>query len=95
MTAKVDFDVEEMEMTPSTPGFVEEVLVVENMGTMSMPEPEIPGIKKTYAHAKNVETVKWRPKTRPTNKLHLNMKQLLNPRIQEEKMIEIEEYSSK
>ena len=80
-TTKDDLDVEEMEMTPSTPGFVEESSVVESMVTMSMPKPEIPIIKKTYAHVRNVEIVKWQPKTRPTNKIHLNMKKLLNPRL--------------
>ena len=30
----------------------------------------------------------------PTNKFHLNTRKILNPRIQEENTIEIEEYSS-
>ena len=58
-----------------------------------MLEPKFPVIKKTYAHIRNTEIVKWRPKIEPTNKFHLNMKKLLNPKLQEEKMIEIEEYS--
>ena len=92
--AKVDSDAEEMEITPSTPGFVEEVSVKESMGTMSLQHPETPVIKNTYAHAKSFETTKWRPKTRLTNKLHLNMKKMLNPNLQREKLIEIEESSS-
>ena len=35
----------------------------------------------------------WRPKTRPKNKLRLNMKKLLNPKLAEKKIIVIE-YSS-
>ena len=35
----------------------------------------------------------WRPKTRPKNKLRLNMKKLLNPKL-DEKKITIIEYSS-
>ena len=74
---KKDLDLEEMEMTPSTPGFVEKDSVVESMGTMSMPELEIPIIKKTYAHVRNVEIVKWWPKTRHINKIHMNMKNMI------------------
>ena len=90
VNAKVNSDTEEMEMTSSTPGFLEENLVVEIMGTMSIIELDIPVIKKTYARVRNVETIKWRPKTIPRNKLQLNMKKLINPRLQEENMIEIE-----
>ena len=35
----------------------------------------------------------WRPKTRPKNKLRLNMKKLLNPKLAKEKVTVIE-YSS-
>ena len=91
--AKAYLNVEEMEMTPSTPGFVEEASAVESQGTTNIPGLEVPVIKNTYAHAKNNEAVKWKPKTRPTNKFHLNMKKLLNPKLQEEQMIEIEESS--
>ena len=39
----------------------------------------------------------WRPKTRPKNKLRLNMKNLLNPKLAKEKitMIDSEDSSSK
>ena len=50
---------------------------------ISIPEPESPVIKKTYSHLKNIEIVKWGPKTGPTNKFHLNMKTILNPKLQE------------
>ena len=40
-----------------------------------------------------VEAV-WRPKTRPKNKLRLNMKKLLNPRLAEKKVTVIEDSSS-
>ena len=93
MDAKVDSNAEKMVMTPSTLGLIEEISVMESMGTTSMLEPEFPGIKKTYARIRNVETVKWRPKTRPKKKFHLNLKRLLNPGLQEEKMIGIEESS--
>ena len=36
----------------------------------------------------------WRPKTRPNNKLRLNMKKLLNPKLDEEKVTVIEDSSS-
>ena len=60
---------------------------MESMGTMSISEHEFQVIKKTYARIRDVETVKCRPKTRPTNKFHLNMKILLNPRLQEERRL--------
>ena len=37
----------------------------------------------------------WRPKTRPKNKLRLNMKKLLNPKLAKEKVTMIEDSSSK
>ena len=37
----------------------------------------------------------WRPKTRPKNKLRLNMKKLLNPKLVKEKVTLIEDSSSK
>ena len=36
----------------------------------------------------------WRPKTRPKNKLRLNMKKLLNPKLAEKKITGIEDSSS-
>ena len=36
----------------------------------------------------------WRPKTRPKNKLRLNMKKLLNPKLTKEKVTLIEDSSS-
>ena len=38
--------------------------------------------------------VGWRPKTRPKNKLRLNMKNLLNPKLAQEKITVIENSSS-
>ena len=38
--------------------------------------------------------VVWRPKTRPNNKLKLNMKKLLNPKLAEKKITVIEDSSS-
>ena len=37
---------------------------------------------------------RWRPKTRAKNKLTLNMKKILNPRIMKEKITVIEDSSS-
>ena len=36
----------------------------------------------------------WRPKTRPKNKLRLNMKKLLNPKLAHKKITVIEDSSS-
>ena len=36
----------------------------------------------------------WRPKTRPRNKLRLNMKKLLNPKLNKERVIVIDDSSS-
>ena len=36
----------------------------------------------------------WRPKNRPKNKLRLNMKKLLNPKLVEKKITVIEDSSS-
>ena len=36
----------------------------------------------------------WRPKTRPKNKLKLNMKKLLNPKLAQKKITVIEDSSS-
>ena len=36
----------------------------------------------------------WRPKTRPKNKLRLNMKKLLNPKLAKKKITVIEDSSS-
>ena len=36
---------------------------------------------------------RWRPKTRAKNKLRLNIKKILNPKLAKEKVIAIEEYS--
>ena len=36
----------------------------------------------------------WRPKTRPTNKLRLNMKKLLNPRLNTKKVTVLDDISS-
>ena len=38
--------------------------------------------------------VVWRPKTRPKNKIRLNMKKLLNPKLAQKKIIVIEDSSS-
>ena len=37
----------------------------------------------------------WRPKTRANNKLRLSMKKLLNPKLAKEKIIVIEDSSSR
>ena len=37
----------------------------------------------------------WRPKTRAKNKLRLNMKKLLNPRLMKDKITVIEDSSSR
>ena len=37
---------------------------------------------------------KWRPKTRAKNKLRLNMKRILNPKLRKEKITMIEDSSS-
>ena len=36
----------------------------------------------------------WRPKTRPRNKLRLNMKKLLNPKLNKERVTVIDDSSS-
>ena len=41
-----------------------------------------------------VEEVKWRPKTRVKNKLRLNMKNILNPKLRNEKVTMIEDSSN-
>ena len=38
--------------------------------------------------------VGWRPKTRPENKLRLNIKKLLNPKLDQKKITVIEDSSS-
>ena len=38
--------------------------------------------------------VGWRPKTRPKNKLSLNMKKILNPKLVQEKITIVEDSSS-
>ena len=81
--------VEEMEGTVSSPSIVEE----EN-GTTSLQQLETLVIKKTYARFKGSEETSWRQNTRPTNKLRLNMKNILNPKWQKEKFIEIDEFAS-
>ena len=57
-------------------------------------EPISREIKKTYSRLKNTKAVKWRPKTRPSNKFHLNMKKILNLNFKKEGTIEIEESTS-
>ena len=47
--------------------------------------------KKYLVH---IEEIKWRPKTRAKNKLRLNMKRILNPKLKEEKITVIEDSSS-
>ena len=37
--------------------------------------------------------LKWRPKTSAKNKLRLNMKRILNPKLKKEKITVIEDYS--
>ena len=73
-----------MEVTISSSSILEE----ENR-TTSLQQPENPVIIKTYAWL-----MSWRQKSRPTNKLHLNMKKILNPKWQKEKLIEIDEFTS-
>ena len=36
----------------------------------------------------------WRPKTRPRNKLRLNMKKLMNPKLNKERVTMIDDSSS-
>ena len=40
-----------------------------------------------------IEEIKWRPKTRDKNKLKLNMKRILNPKLNEENITIIEDSS--
>ena len=61
--AKANSDAKEMVTTAITPGFVEEISVVESMGTTSVPETKSPEIKKNYSQLRNTEDVRWRPKT--------------------------------
>ena len=49
---------------------------------------------RTYGRVKISEATTWIQKTRPTNKLRLNMKKILNPEWQKEKLIEIDESTS-
>ena len=48
---------------------------------------------KTFKMLGEIASV-WRPKTRPRNKLRLNMKKLLNPKLSKEKLTVIDDYSS-
>ena len=80
--------------TPKTASLAEEISVVESMGTTSVPEPKSPEIKKTFSQLRNTEAIRWRPKTRPSNKFHLNIKKILNPRFKKESTIEMEQSSS-
>ena len=70
---KFDSDTEKMVTTPKTPGFLEYILVEKSM-EIGVPDPKSPKVKKTYSRLKNVEAIKSQPKTRPSNKFHLNMK---------------------
>ena len=47
---------------------------------------------KSFVILRDIEA-RWRPKTRAKNKLRLNMKKILNPRLMKDKIIVIE-YSS-
>ena len=55
---------------------------------------QIPNVKVHKKSLMQLEGVKWRLKTRPTNKLRLNMKRILNPKLKKEKIIVIEDSSS-
>ena len=44
--------------------------------------------KNSHVHVKEV---KWRPKTRVKNKLRLNMKKILNPKLRKEMITVIED----
>ena len=55
---------------------------------------QIPNVKIQNKYFMQVEGLKWRPKTRPTNKLRLNMKRILNPKFGKEKITVIEDSSS-
>ena len=81
--------VEEMEVIASSPSIAEE----EN-GTTSLQQPETLVINKNYARLIVSEEMTWRQKTRPTSKLHLNIKKILNPNWQKEKLIEIDGFTS-
>ena len=40
------------------------------------------------------QTIKWRPKIRPKNKLRMNMREILDPKFKRDAITTIEEYSS-
>ena len=54
---------------------------------------KIPNVKIQKNYLLQVEGLKWRPKTRPTNKLRLNMNRILNPKLGKQNITVIE-YSS-
>ena len=55
---------------------------------------QVPDVKVQKKYLMQLEGSKWRPKTRATNKLWLNMKRILNPKLGKEKITIIEDSSS-
>ena len=49
---KVNSNANQVVTTPKTPGFVEEISIVESMETAGVLEPKSPEIKKTYSRIK-------------------------------------------
>ena len=55
---------------------------------------QIPNVKVHKKYLMQLEGSKWRPTTRATNKIRLNMKIILNPKLQNEKITVIRDSSS-
>ena len=55
---------------------------------------QIPNEKIQNKSFMQVEGLKWRPKTRATNELRLNMKRILNPKMKNENITVIQDSSS-
>ena len=78
---------EEFSSAPNTPHIISEKLSEKGMILSTNIEVVIEPLSKP-------EVPKWRPKTRATNKLRLNMKRVLNPKLKNEKIMTIEDSST-
>ena len=79
--------------TPRTPRDLEEISIEKSL-EQGMSDKWPPKPKNIYTHSVKHEVVKWRQKTRDSNKFAMNMKKVLNLDLKNETLIDVEEYSS-
>ena len=86
-------DKEHIVVNTRTPSYFEEEPMDKALET-GISEATSPKVERNDYCFQSSGAIQWRPKTRASNKLHMNIKRALNPKLKSETIINVDESNS-